>query len=95
MKISDFLVRELGRRQVVLFFLLATSLYVLPLILADFPYIDDNWRALAAGNAWAGQGRLFADWLYQALTFTGAAPDIFPLPLIIATGAMRDRKSVV
>jgi hypothetical protein len=88
MKISDFLVRELGRRQVVLFFLLATSLYVLPLILADFPYIDDNWRALAAGNAWAGQGRLFADWLYQALTFTGAAPDIFPLPLIIATGAM-------
>ncbi|MBK5533514.1 hypothetical protein JFT91_13005 [Pseudomonas sp. TH08] len=43
MRISDFLVRELGRRQVVLFFLLATSLYVLPLILADFPYIDDNW----------------------------------------------------
>lgn len=88
MRISDFLVRELGRRQVVLFFLLATSLYVLPLILADFPYIDDNWRALAAGNAWAGQGRLFSDWLYQLLTFTGAAPDIFPLPLLIATVAM-------
>ncbi|ABA76297.1 MULTISPECIES: glucosyltransferase domain-containing protein [Pseudomonas] len=88
MRISDFLVRELGRRQVVLFFLLATMLYILPLILADFPYIDDNWRTLAAGNAWAGQGRLFMDWLYQALTFTGAAPNIFPLPLLLATVAM-------
>ncbi|WP_277759118.1 glucosyltransferase domain-containing protein [Pseudomonas sp. A34-9] len=88
MRISDFVVRELGRRQVLLFFLLATGLYVLPLILADFPYIDDNWRALAAGNQWAGYGRLFTDWLYQGLTFTGAAPDIFPLPLLFATVAM-------
>lgn len=88
MRISDFFVRELGRRHVLLFFVLATGLYVLPLILADYPYIDDNWRALAAGNAWAGYGRLFADWLYQALTFTGAAPDIFPLPLLLATVAM-------
>ncbi|WP_192562273.1 glucosyltransferase domain-containing protein [Pseudomonas gozinkensis] len=88
MRIRDFLVRELGRRQVVLFFLLATLLYILPLILADFPYIDDNWRTLAAGNAWAGQGRLFMDWLYQALTFSGAAPNIFPLPLLLAMVAM-------
>lgn len=88
MRISDFLVRELGRRQVVLFFLLATMLYILPLILVDFPYIDDNWRTLAAGNAWARQGRLFMDWFYQALTFTGAAPNIFPLPLLLATVAM-------
>ncbi|WP_409316042.1 glucosyltransferase domain-containing protein [Pseudomonas sp. KCJK9016] len=88
MRMSDFLVRELGRRQVVLFFLLATMLYILPLILADFPYIDDNWRSLAAGDAWAGQGRLFMDWLYKALTFTGAAPNIFPLPLLTATLAM-------
>ncbi|WP_179693852.1 glucosyltransferase domain-containing protein [Pseudomonas moraviensis] len=88
MRMSDFLVRELGRRQAVLFFLLATLLYILPLILADFPYIDDNWRTLAAGNAWAGQGRLFMDWLYQALTLTGAAPNIFPLPLLLATIAM-------
>ena len=88
MKISELLHRELGDRQVMLFFLFATMLYVLPLILADFPYIDDNWRTLAAGNAWAGQGRLFADWFYQALTFTGAAPNIFPLPLLLAVVAM-------
>ncbi len=61
---------------------------VLPRILADFPYIDDNWRTLAAiGTAWAGQGRLFADWFYQALTFTGASPNIFPA-LLLATLAM-------
>ncbi|MCU7251825.1 glucosyltransferase domain-containing protein [Pseudomonas koreensis] len=88
MRMSDFFVRELGRRQVLWFFLLATALYVLPLILADFPYIDDNWRALAAGNAWAGQGRLFADWLYEVLTFSGAAPNIFPLPLLLAVVVM-------
>jgi hypothetical protein len=88
MKASAFLQRELSHRQALLFFLLATALYVLPLILADFPYIDDNWRTLAAGNAWAGQGRLFADWFYQALTFTGAAPNVYPLPLLLAVVAM-------
>ncbi|EUB86454.1 glucosyltransferase domain-containing protein [Pseudomonas sp. GM30] len=88
MRTSAFLERELSQRQVALFYLLATSLYVLPLILADFPYIDDNWRTLAAGNAWAGQGRLFADWFFQALSFTDAAPNIFPLPLLLASVAM-------
>ncbi|EZP31366.1 hypothetical protein [Pseudomonas sp. RIT288] len=44
MKVSAFLQRELSHRPLVLFFLLATVLYVLPLILADFRYIDDNWR---------------------------------------------------
>ncbi|PMY47646.1 MULTISPECIES: glucosyltransferase domain-containing protein [Pseudomonas] len=79
---------ELGRRQVWLFFLFATLLYVLPLILADFPYIDDNWRSLSAGTAWTEQGRLFAELFYNVLTFSGAAPNIFPLPLLIATVAM-------
>jgi hypothetical protein len=88
MRTGECLERELSRRQIVLFFLLATSVYVLPLILADFPYIDDNWRTLAAGNAWAGQGRLFSDWLYQALSFTAAAPNIFPLPLLLANVVM-------
>jgi hypothetical protein len=87
-RLSDFLVKELGRRQVWLFFLFATLLYVLPLILADYPYIDDNWRSLSGGMAWAEQGRLFAELFYKALTFSNAAPNIFPLPLLIATLAM-------
>jgi hypothetical protein len=38
--------------------------------------------------AWAEQGRLFAELFYNALTFSNAAPNIFPLPLLIATVAM-------
>ena len=88
MSVSLISYRKLNRRQVVSFFLVATLLYVLPLILADFRYIDDSWRTLEAGNAWASQGRWFTDLLYQALSFTGAAPDIFPLPLLLAVLAM-------
>ncbi|WP_415773422.1 glucosyltransferase domain-containing protein [Pseudomonas sp. LB3P38] len=84
-RFSDFFSKELGRRQVWLFFLLATFMYVVPLILADYPYIDDNWRSLSAGTAWAGQGRLFTEVFYNLLTFSNAAPNIFPLPLLIAT----------
>lgn len=87
-RLSDFFIKELGRRQVWLFFWGATLLYVLPLILADFPYIDDNWRSLSAGMAWAEQGRLFTELFYNVLTFTDAAPNIFPLPLLLATVAM-------
>jgi hypothetical protein len=89
-RFSDFFSKELGRRQVWLFFLLATLVYVVPLILADYPYIDDNWRSLsaAAGSAWAEQGRLFTELFYNLLTFSNAAPNIFPLPLLIAVLAM-------
>ncbi|UZE22698.1 glucosyltransferase domain-containing protein [Pseudomonas sp. B21-056] len=85
---SDFFYRELNRHQIALFFLTAILLYVLPLILADFRYIDDNWRALEAGMAWTDQGRWFSDLLYQALSFTRAAPDVFPLPLLCVALAM-------
>ncbi|ROM86872.1 hypothetical protein BK652_01495 [Pseudomonas brassicacearum] len=84
MNVSLVFDRALDRRQVACFFLLATLLYALPLILADFRYIDDSWRTLEAGNAWAGEGRWFTDLLYQVLSFSGAAPDIFPLPLLLA-----------
>lgn len=87
-RFSDFLGKELGPRQVWLFFLFATFVYVVPLILADYPYIDDNWRALSAGTAWSEQGRLFTQLFYNLLTFGTAAPNIFPLPLLIATLAM-------
>ncbi|MFY0731595.1 glucosyltransferase domain-containing protein [Pseudomonas sp. NFX15] len=87
-RFSDFFVRELSRHQVWRLFLFATLLYVLPLILADFPYIDDNWRSLAAGTAWAEQGRLFTQLFYNVLTFSDGAPNIFPLPLLVATLVM-------
>ncbi|WP_237886890.1 glucosyltransferase domain-containing protein [Pseudomonas sp. PGPR40] len=87
-RLGDFFSYELGRRRVWLFFLIAILIYVIPLILADYPYIDDNWRSLSAGTAWAGQGRLFTELFYNLLTFSDGAPNIFPLPLLIATLAM-------
>jgi hypothetical protein len=85
---GEWLDRELGGRRVWLCFVCATFAFVLPLILADYPYIDDNWRSLAAGMGWAGEGRLFTQLFYNALTLTDAAPNIFPLPLLIASLAM-------
>ena len=73
-RFSDFFVRELSRHQVWRFFLFATLVYVLPLILADYPYIDDNWRSLAAGMAWSEQGRLFAQLFYNCLLYTSPSP---------------------
>lgn len=91
-RFGDFFSRELSRRQVLVFFLFATLVYVLPLILADYPYYDDVWRQMVAGVSlepnWVGEGRLFTQLFYSALTFTNAAPAIFPLPLLIATLAI-------
>ena len=91
-RFSDFFIKELGRRQVWVFFLFATFLYILPLVLADFPYLDDNWRLLtngiATGMEWPEQGRLFAALYYNILTFSNASPNIFPLPLLVATVVM-------
>ncbi|MET0847553.1 MAG: glucosyltransferase domain-containing protein [Pseudomonas sp.] len=80
--------KVLDRRKVLLFFLFATFAYIYPLILADYSYLDDNWRSLDAGNGWAVEGRLFVDLFYKMLTFGSAAPNIFPLPLMVATLAM-------
>ncbi|MGE8098784.1 glucosyltransferase domain-containing protein [Pseudomonas fluorescens] len=88
MKVASVLSRELPSREVFVFFLLATLVYVLPLILVDYYYIDDNWRSLAAGTGWVGQGRLLVELFYNTLSFTSGAPDMFPLPLLIATLAM-------
>ncbi|MFW0755745.1 glucosyltransferase domain-containing protein [Pseudomonas sp. H11T01] len=88
MRVTSFLDKKLLGREVLMFFLIAAFVYIFPLMLADYYYIDDNWRSLAAGTAWAGQGRLFTELFYNALTFSSGAPNIFPLPLLIATFAM-------
>lgn len=79
---------ELTPHQMLLFFLLAVMLFGLPLILADHYYIDDNWRAQVAGMEWKGSGRILIEWFHQGLSFTRGAPNLFPLPLLIAMVAM-------
>lgn len=82
--------KALSQNQLWLVFLVALGMHVLPLVLADFAYMDDIWRSLVAGrvegkaNSWAAQGRVLVDWLYAGLSGTDAAPDLFPLPLLLA-----------
>jgi len=71
-----------------MFFLLAVMVFIVPLLLADYFYIDDNWRSQLAGTAWKSGGRILMEWLYQGLSFTRGAPNIFPLPLLISAVVM-------
>jgi len=64
--------------------LFALGLHLAPLLLADYPYMDDSWRAHLAGNAWAAEGRVMNDLFYAALGFSPGAPNLFPLPLLLA-----------
>ncbi|MNF57979.1 hypothetical protein D3C84_395210 [compost metagenome] len=88
MNVANIANKELPWRDVLAFFVLAAFMYILPLILADYYYIDDNWRSLSAGTAWAEQGRWVAELFYRGLTFSSGAPHVFPLPLLIAVIAI-------
>lgn len=79
---------ELSQNKILAFFVIAIFIFVFPLILADNFYIDDNWRAQVAGMAWKESGRILTGWLYQGLSFTQGAPNIFPLPLLTSIVAM-------
>lgn len=86
---SQFLwARTLTPREVLLFFLAASFLFIFPLVQADYFYNDDNWRALVAGGGWREEGRVVIEWLYNVLSFSSASADLFPLPLFIATTAV-------
>lgn len=79
---------ELSQNKMLTFYMGAVFVFIAPLILADYLYIDDNWRAQIAGMRWEGEGRLLVDWFYQGLSFTRGAPNLFPLPLLISGAAM-------
>ena len=69
-------------------FFSALLLFVLPFILVDFPYVDDNWRIqLENGPEWRQQGRVLTEVFYRLLTFSGSTLNLFPLPLLIACAA--------
>ncbi|QKS84890.1 glucosyltransferase domain-containing protein [Pseudomonas bijieensis] len=80
--------KVLSKRDVLLFFLAANFLYIFPLVQADYFYHDDGWRALVAGEGWREEGRVVTGFFYNALSFGTKAPDLFPLPLFIATASI-------
>jgi len=80
--------RTVASKEALLFFLMANFLYIFPLVQADYFYNDDNWRVLMAGEEWLEDGRAVVDFFYNAISFSSKAPDLFPLPLFIATAGV-------
>jgi hypothetical protein len=79
---------ELKQEQVLLFFVAATLMFIVPLLLVDSLYSDDLRRAHGAIADWTRLGRPLIDWFYQGLSFSHGVPDVFPLPLLMAVGAI-------
>jgi len=84
----DFMKRHLSQGEVMVFYLVSSFLYVLPFMLSDYPYIDDSLRATFARASLAAEGRVLADVLYNLLSFSHAAPNMFPLALLLAISGM-------
>lgn len=64
--------------------LVCVFLFVLPLLMANIYYIDDNGRAAFGYTHWGPDGRPLADIMVKALFLSSHIADIFPLPLILA-----------
>lgn len=88
-----FLNRKLQALQLFWVFAALCLLFVLPLILADGLYLDDFARAQLADGHWLKEGRLLQELLYVVLTFSSGVPNIFPLPLLLATLVTADALS--
>jgi hypothetical protein len=74
--------------QISIFYFSAMFIYALPLILNNYPYHDDNLRSVLASTRWYEEGRVVADALISLLTFTAAAPAVFPLTLLAGMAVM-------
>ncbi|RMP04439.1 putative Membrane protein [Pseudomonas viridiflava] len=77
--------KRLSKQATLLFILAANVFYILPLLLANAPSAEDDRISSNAQGQWAEQGYPLATLAYRALTFTTGAPELFPLPLLIAT----------
>ncbi|WP_167065733.1 glucosyltransferase domain-containing protein [Pantoea sp. Ap-967] len=59
-------------------------MHILPLLMADHPFLDDYARAQMARNDWSYFGRPLMVALFAALSFGPGAVDLYPLPLLLA-----------
>lgn len=79
---------EWSRKEGFIFFLLATLVYVYPLILADYFYVEDSFRAVYGYASWRAEGRFLIDGFYHLLSLSNGAPDFFPMGLLVACVVM-------
>jgi len=80
----DVLKKQLSQGEAVVFYLIVSFLYVLPFILSDYLYVDDGWRSVFARADFSDEGRVLTDMLYGLLSLSHAAPNMFPLALLLA-----------
>lgn len=76
--------RPLTHTQLSLLCSLALALHIVPLLMADMPFMDDYARQQLALNDWAQVGRPVAATLFAAMGFAPGAVNIYPLPLLLA-----------
>lgn len=76
--------RPLAHWQLWLLCTAALALHVLPLLMADMPFLDDLARQQLARNDWGFVGRPLVVGLYAALSFGPGALNLYPLPLLLA-----------
>lgn len=70
-------------------FLMGMSLlYVLPVILADRPYIDDLGRSVLGYTWWGLNGRPLSDMVMIALSMGSPILDLSPLPMLLGISVM-------
>ena len=79
---------EWSRKESFLFFLVAVLVYVYPLILADYFYVEDSVRAAYGYASWGAEGRFLIDGFYHFLSLSNGVPDAFPLGLLVACVVM-------
>ncbi|MFT0868518.1 glucosyltransferase domain-containing protein [Pseudomonas sp. CAM1A] len=76
--------RALTHSQVWLLCSAAMMLHILPLLMADHPFLDDFSRQHLASSGWVALGRPLTSLLYSGLGFASGAVNIYPLPLLMA-----------
>jgi len=70
--------------QVWLICVAALALHILPLLMADHPFLDDYARQQLARNDWTDVGRPLMVVVFAALSFASGAVNLYPLPLLLA-----------
>lgn len=79
---------EWSRKESFIFFLVAVLVYVYPLTLADYFYVEDSFRAAYGYASWRAEGRFLIDGFYHFLSLSNGAPDSSPLGLLVACVVM-------
>ncbi|WP_313112557.1 glucosyltransferase domain-containing protein [Pseudescherichia sp.] len=69
-------------------FLILGVIFVLPIIIADYYYIDDLGRSIVGYSGWSSDGRPVADMVMETLGFGLPLTDISPIPLILSIATL-------